>query len=158
MIYTPATPSQKQMSNEFLFCDLSQILDDPHSFTDRRYYTNSLPKYELPGFDPKWDLKRLMCLRREADRGTHVVLWSNRPDYADMRKEIEKIAQAADVEWYRIVLRPVMALGHEANYKLSVVRSLVPDARDKVLFLDREETKQLLESRGQPTGAGRRKP
>lgn len=147
MISTLAIPSRKQMSTEFLFCDLSQILDDPHSFTDRRYYTSSLPKYELPGFDPKWDLKRLIELRRRAGSSVNVVLWTNRPDYADMRTEVEKIAQAADVNWFKVVLRPVIAIGPEINYKLAAVRKLVPDARDKVSFMDRAETLQLLQSR-----------
>lgn len=134
------------MTTEFAFCDLSQIFDDPNSFTERRYYTTSLPPHELPGFGSRWNLKLLMDLRREAERGSNVVLWSNRPDYADMRREVEKIAQAADVNWYKVVLRPVMAAGVESNYKLSVVRSLVPDRVGKVRFLDRPETKQQLES------------
>lgn len=143
---TPVIPSLKQMPTDFLFCDLSQLINDPDAWTDRRFYTSSLPRYELPGFDRQWDIPMLLRLRREAERGVNLILWTNRPDYSAMRAEIQKLADASAVGWSKIMLRPVWAAGDEATFKVSVVKALVPDYRTKVTFLDREDIKNVLSS------------
>lgn len=143
-------PRDKQLTRtttKFLFCDLHRIYEDPNGFTVNRHFVSNLKGWGLPGFDGKWDLKKLVALRREADFGTKVVLWTNRPDYKEMRDEVEQIAHASGVIWYRIILRPIWKYAEEHEFKLSVVKSFASGYGDiSVQVEDHPVMKSLVET------------